>query len=199
MKRPSIVVTAIVATFVIAACSKEPPPPPAPTGPTAEELAQRRADSIARVQAREDSIARVRAAEAREREERERGIAAARETLREMVFFNYDESSLTSSAELKLRNKVEVLRASPAVHLRIEGHADERGSTEYNLALANRRAETVREFLVGFGLDPNRFSIVSYGEERPLVNASTEAAWARNRRAEFVITEGADEINPVTD
>lgn len=195
MKRIHTMFTAVAACVVFAACSKDPPPPPAPTGPTAEEIARARADSIARAEAREDSIAR--AAARAEEEERERGIAAARETLREMVFFEYDQSALTSSAELTLRNKIDVLRASPAVHLRIEGHADERGSTEYNLALANARAEAVREFMVGFGLDPNRFSIVSYGEERPLVNASNESAWARNRRAEFAITAGENQISPV--
>ncbi|MGD2069632.1 MAG: OmpA family protein [Gemmatimonadota bacterium] len=198
MKPRRIAVPVLVAALWFAACGQDPPPPPAPTGPTEEELAQRRADSIAEA-ARQDSIARAEATARAAEEARMRGIAAARETLREMVFFEYDESRLTSEAELKLRNKVEVLRASPAVRIRIEGHADERGSTEYNLALGSRRAESVREYLVGFGLDPNRFEVTSYGEERPLVNASNEDAWARNRRAEFVITAGEDQINPVMD
>jgi len=191
-----IAVTALVAAFWLGACASEPPPPPEPTGPSAEELArqdsirraeQARQDSIRRAeQARQDSIQRVREA-----------TAAARANLEEMVFFDFDESSITPAAERVLRQKVEILRNSPAVRLRIEGHADERGSTEYNMALGNRRAESVREFFVGFGLDPNRFSIVSYGEERPLVNQSNEQAWERNRRAEFVITAGQDQINPV--
>lgn len=198
MKPRRIAVPILVTALWFAACGQDPPPPPAPTGPTEEELAQRRADSIAEAE-RQDSIARAEAAARAAEEERMRGIAAARETLREMVFFEYDQSRLTPEAELKLRNKVEVLRASPAVRIRIEGHADERGSTEYNLALGSRRAESVREYLVGFGLDPNRFEVTSYGEERPLVNASNEEAWARNRRAEFVITAGEDQINPVMD
>ena len=85
---------------------------------------------------------------------------------------------------------------SPQVQLRIEGHADDRGSTEYNLALGNRRASALREFLTGFGLSESRFSIVSFGEERPLSNGSGEAAWARNRRGEFEVTAGANAINP---
>ena len=88
------------------------------------------------------------------------------------------------------------LVGEPAVQIRIEGHADERGSTEYNIALGNARAEAVRQFFASFGLDASRFAITSYGEERPLAQGSTESAWARNRRAEFVITAGADQINP---
>lgn len=186
----------LVTTLIVAACRKEPPPPPAPTGPTEAELAQRRADSIAAAErARREAEARA-AEEARLRAERERAIAAARATLEEMVFFDYDRSEIRPDAAAVLRRKADVLRASPSVQLRIEGHADERGSTEYNLALGNRRAEAVRQFLVGFGLAESRFSIVSYGEERPLDRGSNEAAWARNRRAQFQITAGANAINP---
>jgi len=184
----------LAATLLVAACKKEPPPPPAPTGPTAEELAQRRADSIAAAEAAARA-ARERA-EAEARAARERAVAAARATLEEMVFFDYDMSEIRSDAAATLRAKVGILRASPQVQIRIEGHADERGSTEYNLALGNRRAEAVRQFLVGFGLDESRFAIVSYGEERPLERASNESAWARNRRAQFQITAGANAINP---
>jgi peptidoglycan-associated lipoprotein len=113
-----------------------------------------------------------------------------------MVFFDYDMSEIRSDAEASLRAKLAILRASPQVQLRIEGHADDRGSTEYNMALGNRRAEAVRQFLVGFGLAENRFEIVSFGEGRPLQQGSNEAAWARNRRAQFVITAGANAINP---
>jgi peptidoglycan-associated lipoprotein len=90
-----------------------------------------------------------------------------------------------------------VLRANPEVRLRIEGHADERGSIEYNLALGQRRAEAARDWLVGFGIAPNRFETVSWGEDRPLVRASNEEAWAMNRRAEFRIIAGGDQLrNP---
>ena len=79
---------------------------------------------------------------------------------------------------------------APTVRLRFEGHADERGSTEYNLALGSRRAESVRDFLSGFGIMANRFTTTSFGEERPAVNRMDESAWAQNRRVEFVITGG---------
>ena len=186
----------VAATLLVAACKKAPPPPPpAPTGPTEEELARRRADSIAAARAAADAAARERAA-AEAAAARERAAAAARATLEEMVFFDYDKSDVRDDAAAVLRRKADILRASPQVQIRIAGHADERGSTEYNLALGNRRAEAVRQFLVGFGLAESRFSIISYGEERPLENASNEAAWGRNRRGEFQITAGANAINP---
>jgi len=184
----------LAATLVVAACHKAPPPPPAPTGPSAEELAQRRADSIAAAR-RADSIAAARRA-ADEAAAHERAVATARQTLMEMVHFDYDQSDIRPDAAEVLRRKVDVLRASPQVQLRVTGHADERGSTEYNLALGNRRAESVRQFLTGFGLDASRFSIISLGEEQPLVNEHNEDAWAQNRRAEFQITAGANAINP---
>jgi peptidoglycan-associated lipoprotein len=114
----------------------------------------------------------------------------ARRTIEAVVQFEYDESDITAAAERLLRAKLPILRASPTLRLRLEGHADERGSTEYNLALGSRRAESVREFLSGFGISADRFTTTSFGEERPAVNRSDEAAWAQNRRVEFVITGG---------
>ena len=115
-------------------------------------------------------------------------------TLTEMVFFDYDQSDVRSDAQTVLRAKIPILQANPQVRMRIEGHADERGSTEYNIAQGTRRAQSVVTYLTGFGLPANAFTILSYGEERPLEAASTEAAWARNRRAEFVITEGGNNL-----
>lgn len=185
----------LAATVLVAACKKAPPPPPAPTGPSDEELARLRADSIAAARAAADEAARQRA-EAEAAASRETAVAAARTTLEEMVFFDYDKSDIREDAAAVLRGKVEILRASPQVQIQIQGHADERGSTEYNLALGNRRAEAVRQFLTGFGIAESRFSIISYGEERPLEMASSESAWSRNRRGQFVITAGANAINP---
>ncbi|MHB1194124.1 MAG: peptidoglycan-associated lipoprotein Pal [Longimicrobiales bacterium] len=186
----------LAATLLVAACKKEAPPPPAPTGPSEEELARRRADSIATARAAAEAAAARERADAEARATRERAAAAARATLEELVFFDYDKSDIRDDASAVLRRKADVLRASPQVQMRIEGHADERGSTEYNLALGNRRAEAVRQFLAGFGLAGDRFSIISYGEERPLENRADESAWSRNRRAQFDITAGANAINP---
>jgi tol-pal system protein YbgF len=133
--------------MVTAACHKEPPPPPAPVGPSAAELERARQDSIARVRARTDSAAAAQAARARA--EADRLANAQREmraTLERMVNFDYDEAAITPAAEQVLREKADILRANPGVQIRVEGHADERGSTEYNQALGSRRAEAVKGF-----------------------------------------------------
>ena len=145
----------------------------------------------AREQARRDSIA---AAErvARDNAERDRlgRVARARESLSDIIYFEYDSNELTADAQEKLRTKIAILRANPGLRVQVEGHADERGSTEYNLALGQRRAETVREYLAGFGIDGARVQTISYGEERPIVEGTTESAWSRNRRAEFSVAGG---------
>ncbi|HBU56349.1 MAG TPA: hypothetical protein DEB33_01280, partial [Gemmatimonadetes bacterium] len=170
------------------------PPPPPPQAD--QDSLQRYNDSVAAAEAERRAEAERLAAERAAEAERQRAVRAARAALEEMVFFDYDMSDIRDDAEATLRAKVDILRASPQVQVRIEGHADERGSTEYNMALGNRRAEAIRQFLVGFGLGENRFEIVSFGEGRPLQQGSTESDWARNRRGQFVITAGADAINP---
>ena len=127
---------------------------------------------------------------------REAAIREARATLAERIHFDLDMAEIRPDAERVLRDKLAILRASPSVQLRIEGHCDERGSNEYNDALGNRRAQAVVDFFTGFGLDASRFAIVSFGEDRPFVNRSDEDAWAQNRRAEFIITAGQNDINP---
>ena len=83
-----------------------------------------------------------------------------------------------------------MLRATPSLSLRIEGHADERGSDEYNLALSQRRSAAAKRFLAGLGISADRVETVGYGEEQPLDQEESEAAWARNRRDEFRVTSG---------
>ncbi len=114
--------------------------------------------------------------------------ASQRATLEEVVRFDFDEATITAEADQLLRAKLPILRNSPTFTLRLEGHADERGSIEYNLALGSRRAESVREFLTGLGISEDRLTTTSFGEERPLADQSDQAAWAQNRRVEFVIT-----------
>ena len=191
MRNTHFFVTAIATTLILSACGGgDPPPPPAPTGPTQAEIDARN-DSIAAARAAEAArTAAEREAARREQERMNRARDDARRTLEAVVQFEYDESDITAAAERLLRAKLPILRNSPTVRLRLEGHADERGSTEYNLALGSRRAESVREFLSGFGISENRFTTTSFGEERPAVNRSDEAAWAQNRRVEFVIAGG---------
>jgi peptidoglycan-associated lipoprotein len=148
------------------------------------------------LRAYEDSVRRAAEEAARLEAQRQAAMANARSILEQRVHFDYDEADIRSDAESVLRQKVAILRASPQVQLRIEGHADERGSTEYNLALGNRRAQAVVNFFAAQGLAVGRFQTTSFGEERPLVNQSTESGWAQNRRGEFIIFAGGDQINP---
>jgi peptidoglycan-associated lipoprotein len=115
---------------------------------------------------------------------------ARRATLEERIYFGFDQSDLSSAARQALVEKAEVLRATPSLSLRIEGHADERGSDEYNLALSQRRAAAAKRFLVSLGLSEARVETVGYGEEQPLDQEESEAAWARNRRDDFRVTSG---------
>jgi len=112
-------------------------------------------------------------------------------TLEERIHFALDRADLTSEARSTLAAKVDILRSSPGLTLRIQGHADERGSDEYNLALSKRRAAEAKRFMTQQGIEAARLETVGYGEEQPLDPASSEAAWSMNRRADFQVTGGA--------
>ncbi|MFD2263627.1 peptidoglycan-associated lipoprotein Pal [Lacibacterium aquatile] len=98
------------------------------------------------------------------------------------IFFAYDKIELTEDARRTLEKQAVWLRRYDKVRLRIEGHADERGTRDYNLALGERRATAQMQYLVALGIDPNRIETLSYGKERPAVPGDDEAAWAQNRR-----------------
>lgn len=104
------------------------------------------------------------------------------------IHFEFDRSDLTEEAKQILVNNAGLLRAAPQVNVLIEGHTDERGSDEYNLALGERRAIAARNFLTSLGVGADRLRIISYGEETPLALDRNEEAWAKNRRAEFKIS-----------
>lgn len=106
---------------------------------------------------------------------------------REAIHFDFDKSTLTQAAQNILRAKALWLRNNPDIAVVVEGHCDERGTSEYNLALGDRRAKSAMDFLVDMGIEPSRLSTISYGEEKPVDRRHNEAAWAKNRRAEFVI------------
>jgi peptidoglycan-associated lipoprotein len=114
----------------------------------------------------------------------------AKETLAdEKIFFDYDKFDLKSRSKDILRTKAGIMKQYPDFRMLIEGHCDERGTEEYNLALGERRARAAYEFLVLLGVSPSRLKMVSFGEERPAVMGSNEAAWSQNRRAEFKVFE----------
>jgi peptidoglycan-associated lipoprotein len=109
----------------------------------------------------------------------------------ETVYFDFDKSEIRADAQPVLDGQAAWLRRYPAVHVRIEGNCDERGTREYNFALGARRAEAVRGFLTGHGVAPGRITTISYGKERPIDPGTGEAAWAKNRNGHTAITEGA--------
>jgi|SoiMethySBSTD1v2_1073268.scaffolds.fasta_scaffold27794_6 peptidoglycan-associated lipoprotein len=185
---------ALIAGIGMSACKKKPetvvPPPNNPPPPPAETCdaacRQRRADSIAAANAERDRLAR-------EAAERERLAAAdrAKNALLATIYFDYDASDIRGDARSALDQKLPILRANSGLQIRISGHADERGSDQYNDALGQRRAASTKRYLTDNGIDAARISIVSYGEQKPAMTGSDENAWARNRRAEFEITAGS--------
>ncbi|MBL0715730.1 MAG: peptidoglycan-associated lipoprotein Pal [Desulfosarcina sp.] len=114
------------------------------------------------------------------------GVMMNRERfINEDIFFEFDSSALSAGAEAILRAKAEWMRRNPSLAIVIEGHCDNRGTTEYNLALGERRAEGVKTFLGDLGVPDIRIRTISYGEERPLAPGNDESAWGKNRRAHF--------------
>ncbi len=105
----------------------------------------------------------------------------------ERIFFNFDQYVLTEEARQTLADNAAYLKANAGAQIRVEGHCDERGSDEYNLALGERRALAAMNYLVSLGVSPSRMSVISYGEELPLDPGRGEEAWAKNRRAEFKV------------
>lgn len=103
------------------------------------------------------------------------------------VFFGFDSAVLSSDGERTLERQAAWLQANPAVSVMIEGHCDERGTREYNLALGERRAAAAKRYLVGLGVPTSRVNTVSYGKERPAVIGDSEAAWSQNRRSVTVV------------
>ncbi len=104
------------------------------------------------------------------------------------IYFPLDSSQLTSEAQSSLETNAEYMKSNPEVVVQIEGHCDERGSIQYNLALGERRAKSVYDYMVALGVDGGRISTVSFGKERPIAFGHDEDAWAKNRRANFVVT-----------
>jgi len=156
---------------------------------TADSVEQARQQLALAEKARADSIEQVRlateaAARATEKD------AELRQELGVMVYFDVAQAQIQTDGQAILDRKVAILNANPAVRIRITGACDERGSDQYNEALGERRAAAVEKYLTGKGIDVARLDQVSNGEKDPVDSGSDEAAWARNRRAEFVIVGG---------
>jgi peptidoglycan-associated lipoprotein len=152
-----------------------------------QEEAQARA--VAEAAAREAAATAAAASAARAA-----ALAGARGIIEKQTYFGFDRFDLSAEARADLDAKISLLRANPNLRIRIAGHTDERGSDAYNMALGLRRAAAARRYLVDQGIAANRIETISFGEDRPAVRESNEAAWAKNRRNEFEITAGGESI-----
>ncbi len=117
-----------------------------------------------------------------------------RSSLAAMIHFDLDKSNIRGDDMGSLDQKVAILQANPDLRIRVGGHCDERGSDEYNLALGNRRAQSAKQYLVSHGIDASRIETQSWGEERPAVDGHDESAWSQNRRDEFEVISGGDNL-----
>ena len=180
MKKPVLVLMALALVSTLPACGKKkvpPPPPPAPVAPEAPPPApppptQPEAPQV-------DEYARLKAMTAEQIDKL--GLLGA-------VYFDYDRADIRESERGTLAKNAEVLKKYDFLRVTIEGHADERGTIEYNLALGQRRAQSVIDYLVSLGVPADRLKNVSYGKEVPVCMDSTEACWQQNRRAKPTVT-----------
>ncbi len=184
----------LLAVAALAACGGKPAPEqPTPQAETPAAQPRVNQDSIdaanrAAEEARKKAAADAAAADAAARAKGLAGEVAS------MIHFDYDKSDIRQNDQAVLDRKAAIMGANPGLRVRISGHADERGSDEYNLALGNRRAGAAKRYLEGKGVDGSRIDVISYGEERPLEQGSSEEAYAANRRDEFEITGGGDNL-----
>ena len=193
--------TLIAVLALGAACSKPkpvvPPPAPAPAPRVNQDSidAAVRARAAAAADAERQRLAAAAAATASAETQRlEAARAESRRKLGAIVYFDYDMDEIRADQQATLDAKVPILNANPDVKIRIAGHTDDRGSDEYNLALGQRRAASVRRYLAARGVAEARFDVVSFGEQRPAQQGETDGAWAMNRRAEFEVTAGGSPL-----
>ena len=201
--RPILTLT-LFSVATVSACRRKPEAAPAPeptpqAAPTIDSTAIR--DSIERARRqREADLARQRAYDDSVRRANEMASSATEQTalrsaITAVIHFDFDKSDLRDDARATLDAKIPVLLANPDVSIRVAGHTDERGSTEYNLALGQRRAATAKRYLTERGVAANRVETVSFGEERPVADGHDESAWSQNRRDEFEVSGGGTRLN----
>jgi len=166
--------------------------------PIAVEDEAEKAKKRVRIREKEQSDKELREKALRE-EEAKRSKAASEKAHFESedIYFEFDQYILSDTAKQNLNKKAQWLKDFPAVKTLIEGHCDERGSAEYNLALGQKRADAAMKYLTSLGINANRISTISYGKEKPLDTGSNEAAWAKNRRAHFVLKVDINGLPPV--
>jgi peptidoglycan-associated lipoprotein len=191
-------VLGLAAAMIVAACGG-PPEPEAPAPAPAPEPVATVDTAAERMRMEEEERRRREEAERIQRQREADSLAAlgraaeeVRAMLATMVHFDYDKSDIRPDDAAALDAKVAILQVNANLRIRVHGHCDERGSDEYNLALGNRRATAVKQYLVNRGIDASRIETQSWGEERPIAQGMSEDAWSQNRRAEFEIVAGGD-------
>jgi peptidoglycan-associated lipoprotein len=185
-----LVILFIVSALFLFSCGKKEikseglvSPPPAPVGEETEKAKKQ-------VQLKEQEPSAQGLKEKTLSEEEARRLKEAAEKAHfesQDIHFEFDQYVLSDGAKQNLNKKAQWLKAFPSAKALIEGHCDERGSAEYNLALGQKRADAAMQYLVSLGINANRLSTISYGKEKPLDPGHTEAAWAKNRRDHFVL------------
>lgn len=168
LKRFSSLVVLLVAGLLMVSCASKTPAPEAPAAGGAE--GGKMDSNIAAQDVSFDST----------------GSDSGKITGLHTVHFEYDSSTLTSETRKELAENADWIKNNPKATVQIEGHCDSRGSVEYNLALGERRAKSVKNYLTSLGIDSKRLTIISYGEEKPIAQGDSEEAYAKNRRANFV-------------
>lgn len=185
-----VLLLVIPGLLCIASCAKKAVKSDSAGVLSAEDEAARKAAAEVAKKAEQEELARQQAIEEQRLKEEQAALekmAARNIFIDENIYFDFDKYNLLPAAQQILQKKAEWLVNNPDVSVIIEGHCDERGTNEYNLALGDRRAESARSYLINIGIAGSRLTTVSYGEERPVNSGHNEFAWAKNRRAHFEI------------
>ncbi len=199
MIRKSLIIIILIVCFglILMGCPKKTVVKEEPSVKSAEELTAERA--AREKEARERELARIREEEAKKTREKEfeKSLVAKKEPgiegevleskLIKDIHFDFDKYDIRAGDTEILKGNAALLMKHPRVKIQIEGHCDERGTIEYNLALGERRANSAKKYLISLGISADRISTISYGKEKPLDPGHTEEAWAKNRRAHTVI------------
>jgi len=181
MKKTVLVVLALAAAATFTACAKKAPPAPPPPPPVAPEAPPPAPPPPPKAEVAPvvDEYARLKAMSAEEIE---------KSGLLKEVFFDFDKSDIREADRAVLSQNADALKRFDFLRITVEGHCDERGTVEYNLALGERRAKAAYDYLVSLGVPADRLKTVSYGKEVPVCTQSSEDCWQRNRRAHFTVT-----------
>jgi len=190
MDRKWIILAALTALFLVSGCSSAPPPPPsAPPPPVVAAPPATDVESTARpaTEVDETEPAPPKSIQELQDEFNRRGLLGD-------VFFAFDQYDLRADARERLQKNADFMNSADGRSLTfvIEGHCDERGTNEYNIALGQNRSTAAVDYLISLGINARRFRTISFGEERPFCTESTEACWQKNRRARFVIDGTTD-------